>query len=265
MSVPLLLALTAVVALALFAWATFWWIRRENMAVGRVGVGATSGRPLPLGCEVTATLMAAAPTDTTTRPAEVPAPGGAKPAGAPAPKRKTRSGPTRRSFLRTSWLISMLGALGGFGGASLAFLWPNLSGGFGADLDVGNEEDILADIEANRGPFEYPAGRMYVVPYDPATDPQGVYSEVVPEGARVMALYQKCVHLGCRVPWVVDAQRFQCPCHGSNYNIRGEYILGPAPRGLDRFPIRIEDGRVIVSTGTIVTGPSREIQTLEEA
>ena len=55
-----------------------------------------------------------------------------------------------------------------------------------------------------------------------------------------VALYQKCVHLGCRVPWCESSQWFECPCHGSKYNRVGEKQGGPAPRGLDRFPL---DGR----------------------
>ena len=56
----------------------------------------------------------------------------------------------------------------------------------------------------------------------------------------IVALYQKCVHLGCRVPWCQTSQWFECPCHGSQYNRVGEKKGGPAPRGLDRFAI---DGR----------------------
>jgi cytochrome b6-f complex iron-sulfur subunit len=264
--VLLLLALTAVVALALFAAATVWWLRRENGAVGVASLARPAGRPLPLGCDVGATLMAAAPTDTTPRPAPAGAParqgGGGPSGGAPAPKRKVSPAPTRRTFLRTAWLISMAGALGAFGAASLRFLWPNIQGAFGAELDIGAVDEILAEIEQTQSPFRYPAGRMWVSPYDPATDPEGVYADVALDGAPVMALYQKCVHLGCTVPWQAPVQRFQCPCHGSNYNILGEYILGPAPRGLDRFPTRVENGRVIVDTGTIVIGPSRETKTI---
>ena len=54
------------------------------------------------------------------------------------------------------------------------------------------------------------------------------------------ALYQKCPHLGCRVPFCDSAQQFQCPCHGSIYNIIGDYLRGPTPRGIDRFPISIQ-------------------------
>ncbi len=51
----------------------------------------------------------------------------------------------------------------------------------------------------------------------------------------IVALYQRCVHLGCRVPFCQTSQWFECPCHGSKYNRVGEKKAGPAPRGLDRF------------------------------
>jgi cytochrome b6-f complex iron-sulfur subunit len=183
-----------------------------------------------------------------------------------APKRNVDHTPSRRSFLRASWLVGTLGMAGAFGGASLAFLWPTVSGRFGAELDVGDQEEILAIIRENRGPFPYPAGRMYLVAYDPAEDPDGQYSDAVGEGAQVMALYQKCVHLGCRVPWCQTAQWYQCPCHGSNYNRWGEWQIGPAPRGLDRFPVRVENGRVLVNTNPaqLITGPNRQSPVLRQ-
>ncbi|MDP8971077.1 MAG: Rieske 2Fe-2S domain-containing protein, partial [Actinomycetota bacterium] len=187
------------------------------------------------------------------------------PAPAKAPRRQQPSGPTRREFLRKSWLIAWLGTLGGFAGASLAFLWPSLKGGFGAKIDVDTEEAILQYIEQNREPYAYPAGRMYLVAYDPGLDPEAQYAEVTQNGqSKVMALYQRCVHLGCRVPWCASSQWFECPCHGSKYNRWGEYRHGPAPRGLDRFPLTVENGRVIVDTAQIITGPSRQTAMLDQ-
>ena len=61
--------------------------------------------------------------------------------------------------------------------------------------------------------------------------------------AGFVALYQKCVHLGCRVPECKTSQWFECPCHGSQYNQVGEKKGGPAPRGLDRFAIEVERQR----------------------
>ena len=78
----------------------------------------------------------------------------------------------------------------------------------------------------------------------------------------VVALYQKCVHLGCRVPWCGSSQWYECPCHGSKYNRVGEKtVYGPAPRGLDRFNVSVDDGNVIIDTGVVVPGPALGVNT----
>jgi cytochrome b6-f complex iron-sulfur subunit len=85
-----------------------------------------------------------------------------------------------------------------------------------------------------------------------------VYSDsIFPEmQAGIVVLYQKCVHLGCRVPWCQTSQWFECPCHGSKYSRVGEKKGGPAPRGLDRFPADVAgDGQVTINTGIVVQGP----------
>ncbi|HZA60223.1 MAG TPA: Rieske 2Fe-2S domain-containing protein, partial [Actinomycetota bacterium] len=152
---------------------------------------------------------------------------------------------SRREFVRRSLLtsLSLFGAE--FGLASLAFLWPNLLGGFGSLVNVGlSSEDIKAQIDADQEPFYFGAGRFYLVKYD---DPvPEIYQPFVAEG--LMALYQRCVHLGCRVPFCKQSQWFECPCHGSKYNTAGEWRDGPAPRGLDRFPVSVQDGVVSVDT-----------------
>jgi len=79
-----------------------------------------------------------------------------------------------------------------------------------------------------------------------------------------VALYQKCVHLGCRVPWCESSQWFECPCHGSKYNQAGEYQLGPAPRGMDRFKVTITGDTVVVDTSAVVLGPPRGTDTISE-
>jgi cytochrome b6-f complex iron-sulfur subunit len=183
-----------------------------------------------------------------------------RPQGAP---RSASPGPTRRTFLRNTWLLSWLGVLSAFGGASIAFLWPSLRGGFGAKLDVDTEENVLAHIRSKREPYVYAPGRLYLVEYDPALDRDGAYASIT-NGASVMAVYHRCVHLGCRVPWCGSSQWFECPCHGSQYNRWGEYQFGPAPRGLDRFALTVQDGRVIVDTSKIVTGPARQADQLAQ-
>lgn len=133
---------------------------------------------------------------------------------------------------------------------------------------MGNAEDILAEIRDTRAPLEYPSGRLYVVEYDPsAPGAADAYGEIGVEvgGAGLMALYQKCVHLGCRVPWCQTSQWFECPCHGSKYNRWGEWVDGPAPRGLDRFPSQLDaNGNLVVLTGEIVSGPARTANVLAQ-
>jgi Rieske Fe-S protein len=43
---------------------------------------------------------------------------------------------------------------------------------------------------------------------------------------RVFAV--NCSHLGCSVAFKDDAKRFDCPCHGSQFNIDGGVVHGPA-------------------------------------
>jgi len=86
-----------------------------------------------------------------------------------------------------------------------------------------------------------------------------VYPPPILEGmkAGIVALYQKCPHLGCRVPSCATSQWFECPCHGSQYNRVGEKKGGPAPRGLDRFTPEFAGDVVSVNTSTtgIILGP----------
>lgn len=173
--------------------------------------------------------------------------------------------PERRAFLRAGLGLSALGAFGGFGAASLAFLWPDVRAGFGSIFDVDDEEAILSEIEAN-GRYAFPPGRALLVRYDAEDDPEGQYADITDgQRSRVMALYHTCPHLGCTVPWCDTSRWWECPCHGSRYNRWGEWMDGPAPRGMDRFRLEIsEGGRLLLDTSEIVTGPSRQARVLDQ-
>jgi cytochrome b6-f complex iron-sulfur subunit len=67
-----------------------------------------------------------------------------------------------------------------------------------------------------------------------------------------LALHRKCSHLGCTVPWIKDEQRFVCPCHASAFDINGAVLDAPAPRALDLFAVRIENGIVKVDTSKLI-------------
>src|SRR5258708_10647459 len=101
---------------------------------------------------------------------------------------------------------------------------------------------------------------MWVPPYPSSAleKAKRVYPPAVLTGMEqgVVALYQKCVHLGCRVPFCETSQWFECPCHGSQYNRVGEKKGGPAPRGLDRFAISVTGGNLVIDTGSISLRPA---------
>jgi cytochrome b6-f complex iron-sulfur subunit len=147
----------------------------------------------------------------------------------------------RRTFLSYAWKGLAVGLAVEAGWTTYDILNPKPSGAFGGIVDAGTVSDYPA------GTVKYfQDGRFYVASADGA----------------LVALYQKCPHLGCKVPFCESSGRFECPCHGSIYNIRGEYIQGPAPRGMDRFPLKIDGDQVLVDTASVVEGPPHGVESV---
>lgn len=174
----------------------------------------------------------------------------------------TEYGITRRKFFNRAVLALFAVFLAQFALASLAFIWPKLKGGFGTKVNVGNVEALKEEVFEGTTivPVFASAAQAWIVPFEMSLLPGSSY-ESIPfvvaggesDGVGLMAMWQRCVHLGCKVPECVSSQGFECPCHGSKYNIHGEYEAGPAPRNLDRFAVEVSgSGDFIVDTGTIV-------------
>ena len=175
------------------------------------------------------------------------------------------AGVNRRQFFTRALGITFGAFLGLNGVSYLAFLWPRLSGGFGSDIDVGAVADIQAEVIQGDGsilPKFVPEARAYIVPFAESDLSRSQFEGLPVVVGGLSALFQRCVHLGCRVPWCETSQGFECPCHGSKYNYTGEYEAGPAPRNLDRFEVLEEDGRMIVKTGTILQTPRAVAKTV---
>lgn len=140
---------------------------------------------------------------------------------------------SRRDFLGTAWAAAGALAVLGAGGMALSFFAPrSVAGAFGGVFTVGAAADFPPGSVT---PF--PAGRFYLVR--------------LPDGGFV-ALYRKCTHLGCAVPWDQALGRFVCPCHASAFEMDGQVLNAPAPRPLDRFIVTIRDGQVSVDTSTAI-------------
>jgi len=170
-------------------------------------------------------------------------------------------GVNRRQFLNRATVTLMSAGLGTFAaGSFVAFLWPTAAPVFGGKVNVGKLDDIVATIRSNGGFFYSSSARSYLTQYPAEALPKakGIaeYGPLVTGmTSGVVALYQKCPHLGCRVPECKSSQWFECPCHGSQYNRVGEKKGGPAPRGMDHFAVAVSaSGDVVVDTSTVFTG-----------
>jgi cytochrome b6-f complex iron-sulfur subunit len=171
-------------------------------------------------------------------------------------------GVTRRKFFNRA-LAAVFGLfLAQFTLASLWFVWPKLKGGFGTPVNVGKVGELKSAVIQGGSvqPQFIASAQSWIVPIEISLIPGSSY-ESVPfvvaggegDGVGLMALWQRCVHLGCRVPDCASSQGFECPCHGSKYNIHGEYEGGPAPRNMDRFGVSVSDsGDFIIETGNVV-------------
>ncbi len=173
-------------------------------------------------------------------------------------------GVSRRQFFNRAIAATFGSFLALQGVYYLTFFWPKLTGGFGADIDAGPVADLRRQVFTATGavlPLFIPEARAYLVPAPAQLSEQFVGKSVEAEG--LMALYMRCVHLGCRVPWCAPSQGFECPCHGSKYDSIGEYFAGPAPRNLDRFVIEVRGANLWIRTGSIIETPRAPERSVE--
>jgi len=149
----------------------------------------------------------------------------------------------RRDFLNVAWAVSLVGLFGQAGSAMINFFKPRIEeGAFGSKVTAGEVNEFQPGTVSHVS-----KGRFYI-------------SRL--EDGGMLALWQRCTHLGCTVPWREDEGDFHCPCHSSIYTPTGEVISGPAPRPLDLFSIEIVDDTVVVDTSHPITrekfDPSQE-------
>lgn len=146
---------------------------------------------------------------------------------------KSEEGSSRRSFLNKLWIGLGIVAIIELIGIVTAFLRPRKTkaktGDFGTIIEAGPVENIPLDSVT-----AFVRGRFYLARL---------------EDGGFLALSRKCTHLGCTLPWLSREKKFICPCHSSEFDIRGEVISPPAPRALDIYHVFIENNIVKVETG----------------
>jgi cytochrome b6-f complex iron-sulfur subunit len=127
----------------------------------------------------------------------------------------------RREFLYYIWGASMAVLLAEGAGAIIWFALPRFrEGEYGGVFRL----DPSLIPPAGSAPVRYPAGKFWL-----SNTSEGL-----------LAISMVCTHLGCLFAWVPTNDRFECPCHGSKFQLNGKYIEGPAPRSLDRFALTVD-------------------------
>ncbi len=149
----------------------------------------------------------------------------------------------RRRFLARGWKAAVALIAGAGAWTSWDALRPRLPAGFGAKIKTISADDVPEDAVV-----EIPQARAYLTKID----------------GRVVALSEVCSHLSCRVPFCESSGQFECPCHGSVFNRAGDFISGPAPRGMDMYATEIIDGIVEVNTDEFITGAPPGTETIIE-
>lgn len=180
----------------------------------------------------------------------------------------------RRRFLRRSVL-----AVGGLvvvagGAGALSMLYPTLAGQFGGTIDLGPKANFPAAVpdrfKLNQaGVFYHETARAFIVHLASETryllTGSALAGQLADErfaldtdGSRWLALYQRCTHLGTPVAFRNDCTSFKCPSHGAHFHCDGEYLDGPAPRSMDRFPLSFNNDHLLVDTSQLVSGPGHD-------
>jgi cytochrome b6-f complex iron-sulfur subunit len=166
----------------------------------------------------------------------------------------------RRSFLRVSVFAGLALSVGSMTAGFLGFFNLRKPTGFGGVVNVAANRIPLPGAD----PVRISEGKFWLV------NLAGSEGDVLGVGGTggLMALYWKCPHLGCAVPWNGNFNGaevnfpgivgwFRCPCHGSTYSRAGIRVFGPAPRPMDTMAISVNSGgSVDVNTGAITLGNS---------
>lgn len=149
------------------------------------------------------------------------------------PPQEVKKKISRQEFLNLAWLASLGFLTIDLAGVSYLFALPRFKEGeFGGKITLGKVSELPTTGSA---PVNYPKVKLWVSNTD--------------EG--MVALYKVCTHLGCLYNWRELEGKFVCPCHGSQFTAKGDYIQGPAPRSLDRFVVEATDpttGQVIAES-----------------
>ncbi|MEK6681730.1 MAG: ubiquinol-cytochrome c reductase iron-sulfur subunit [Nitrospirota bacterium] len=142
---------------------------------------------------------------------------------------------TRRKFFLFFGWFGILSSLAGSAFGAVRFMFPNVLYEPSTTFKIGKPSDYppntVTFVQDNR---------LFVV-----RGKDGI------EGIRIISSI--CTHMGCTPKWVEAKNQWECPCHGSVFNIKGEVIAGPAPKPLPWYKTTVApDGKIVVDSKNYV-------------
>lgn len=146
----------------------------------------------------------------------------------------------RRDFISSAAMVGGLAAgYGTFAYMAGSFLYPEA---------VSNEWMFVAQVDsiAVGGSITYrsPGGESIVI----------VRQGAGADGSDFLALSNVCPHLGCKVHWEAQNNRFFCPCHNGTFDPTGVATGGPpekAGQSLKQFPLKVEAGLLYIEVPSV--------------
>jgi len=137
----------------------------------------------------------------------------------------------RRNFFSKMWALLGTLAFIEFGWLTGSILYARKDT---SDKELGDNFITVGEVES-------------FLPDSVTPVPQGQFYLSRLKDGSFLALSRTCTHLGCALPWDADEHKFICPCHGSTFDIEGEVLTPPATRGLNSYPLYIENGIIRVN------------------
>ncbi len=135
----------------------------------------------------------------------------------------------RRNFIKTIGKLAVAGAM-----ADVVLLTSACVG-----ARYVSYETASGGIRINRSEF---ANDVFLL-VKPAEMQTPIYIRKI-NNDEFSAVLLQCTHRGCEVNPTGDI--LVCPCHGSEYSIRGDVLHPPAEKDLKRYPVQVETDTLFV-------------------
>jgi len=152
---------------------------------------------------------------------------------------------SRRRFIGFAWIAAAAVVVGELIGGTLAFLWPRRRGGKSVTFFIAGKQT------------DFKVGEVVVFRKEKLF--------VARTEGGFLAISATCTHLHCIVNWNAVQRRFECPCHGAQFDQVGAVLAGPPPRPLDLYKLQMVAGNVVIDKSVSIERKSFDPSQLVKA